>query len=467
MRINDAFRYQCIGFPEDIAAVKAYGDFERAISLIDRRLKQENIPNTMRLGLCAQREMIRRTAQYYPYSRLDALQIIREKISDFTGAELDDFMADRKILWRYVNGEERIHSGFFSTLCKAYPEFALRAGVKVRNIGDTDTESKEDDNGEHLLDRSARLMRERGALTQRIRVRSTIRIRDEYFVPGMTVRVHLPLPAACASQKDIVIERISPEGGMISPETSLARTICWEEHMAENHTFEVEYSYTHTAVYQNAYDGGMKAESVQPDFCTEEELPHIVFTPYIRDLAASLTEGVEDPLEKARIFYDFITLNVKYAFVPAYFVLENLAETCARTYCGDCGILAMLFITLCRCVGIPAQWQSGLAVGTGFCGCHDWARFYVAPYGWLYADPSYGTGGVRANNEMRRRFYFGNLDPYRMVANNALAEPFDIEKQHWRADPYDNQMGEIETEDRGLDYPELECTMETISCEEM
>lgn len=467
MGINDAFGYQNIGLPQDIAAVKAHGDFERAIYLIDRRLEQTDIPEAMRLCLLVHREMILRTELYYPYSRLDALKIIRDKIPDFTEAELDAFMADGKILWRYIKGEEKIHDRFFSTLCKAYPEFSQRAGVKVRNIGDTDTPSYADKKGEHLLDRSIRLMQENGKISYRFRVRSTVRIKDEFFTPGMFVRVHLPIPAMCDTQSDIVIERVYPENGVLAPERSLARTVCWEENMAENHEFMVEYSYTHTEHYMDAYSAQSDGNLTQPKFCLGEKSPHIVFTPYIRELVKMVTADLDKPLDKARAIYDFITLNMKYAFVPSYFILENMADTCAHIGRGDCGVLALLFITMCRCAGIPAQWQSGLAVGPNFCGCHDWARFYVAPYGWLHADPSYGTGGVRANNETRRRFYFGNIDPYRMVANNAFAAPFDIDKKHWRADPYDNQLGEIETDTRGLDYPEFTTTKETVFCEEL
>ena len=147
--------------------------------------------------------------------------------------------------------------------------------------------------------------------------------------------------------------------------------------------------------------------------------------------------------------------------------LENIPETCARTYTGDCGVFALLFITLCRCAGIPACWQSGLTAEPDFCGGHDWVRFYVAPHGWMFADPSYGTGAVRLEKEERRKFYFGNLDPYRMVANSEFMAPFTIDKDHWRADPYDNQLGEMETTDRGLRYEEFIRNKETLLCEEV
>ena len=74
---------------------------------------------------------------------------------------------------------------------------------------------------------------------------------------------------------------------------------------------------------------------------------------------------------------------------------------------------------------------------------------------------------MRARNETRRRFYFGNLDAYRMVAHNAFQAPFTVPKQHWRADPYDNQVGEIETAERGLGYGEFERSKEVLLCEEL
>ena len=62
-----------------------------------------------------------------------------------------------------------------------------------------------------------------------------------------------------------------------------------------------------------------------------EEAPHIVFTPYLRALAAQLTEGIASPAEKAKRIYDYVTLNVRYHFQPSYFVHESIAENCART----------------------------------------------------------------------------------------------------------------------------------------
>lgn len=235
--------------------------------------------------------------------------------------------------------------------------------------------------------------------------------------------------------------------------------------MEENHEFMVEYSYLHTAVFTDAYNGtGIPGNY---DFDQEEISPHVVFTPYVKALCEELSGGITDPLRKAQAFYDFITLNMRYTFMPSYIYLENMAENCARNFTGDCGIFALLFMTMCRCAGIPAQWQSGLTAEPDFIGGHDWVRFFVEPYGWIFADPSYGTAAVRAGKEERRRFYFGNLDPYRMVANSAFQTNFTVPKEQWRADPYDNQLGEMETADRGFPLGEYIRTKEILLCEEV
>ena len=91
----------------------------------------------------------------------------------------------------------------------------------------------------------------------------------------------------------------------------------------------------------------------------------------------------------------------------------------------------------------------------------------MEPYGWIFADPSYGTGAVRTGKEERRQFYFGNLDAYRFVANSAFQTNFTIPKAQWRADPYDNQLGEIESATRGFDFDDYVRSKEILLCEEI
>ena len=310
-----------------------------------------------------------------------------------------------------------------------------------------------------------RQIREEGKAEYRFQIRASLRIKEESFQKG-SVTVHIPVPAKCPQLRDIRILAASSETYEAAPADSSQRAVCFREDMQENHDFWVEYSYVNRVDYVD-----MKPEEVQSADPAEygedlkEQLPHIRFTPYMRGLAGRLTEGLENPLEKARSIYDYITTHVEYAFVRNYFTIENLAEYAAVGGRGDCGIQALMFITLCRIVGVPARWQSGLYTTPFSVGCHDWAQVYIAPYGWRYVDCSFGGSARREGDEERRKFYFGNLDPFRMVANSRFQQEFDVKKSFLRADPYDNQRGEAEYEDKGLGFEDFMWKAEIQACD--
>lgn len=451
MDYNHTFQFLHYGLPDDIRRKKECGDKKGAIALIDRRLATKECSAPMQSSLTAQREIIERLSDDYPFTKEQAIAAAQALVPDFSVAEFETLEQDGHINWIYVDGTPRYFGRYFNSLIKTDAEYARRAGVPFGGDQiECETRAK-----------AVAQMIETGRAANRICIRASVRIKDDFFHPDEFVRVHLPIPCACPEQSQIKILSLDPPTGVAAAEDAAQRTVCWEEIMTENHSFTVEYSYVYTAKYHDITK--IQPDNTQPSFDTHEQPPHIVFTPYIRELTQMLTAGLKTPLEKARAIYDFISLHVKYTFMPSYFCLERIAESCAQNQKGDCGVMALLFITLCRCAGIPARWQSGLNVRPGFCGAHDWTMFYIAPYGWLFADPSFGTGAVRRGDEAMRRFYFGNLDPFRMAANNEFQADFTPAKQWWRADPYDNQLGEIETTHRGLRYFEYERTKELIS----
>lgn len=496
MNENQYFSYLDVGLPEAVEKMKLCGELEAAVDCIDQRLACTNLPENLRYCLLAEREMIRRMPADFPYTRAEAMDIIRAEIPSYTEEEFDAAVACGQIRFIYLHGEMRIFNRFFSSMCKSVPEFRDRTKVALNGGESSGRGSK----GDLRLNRSMRIMKEQGALANRITIRATVKVEDTAFKPGMLVRVHVPIAAACEQQSDIRIESMFPENGQIAPEDAEQRTVYWEENMQENHEFSVTYSYVHAAKWHDVETvlhgmpmsqgtmqdaGSACSEAAQrpsgvpelpclkPEALAEyvedtaELAPHIEFTPYIRALTEACAQGCTTPLEKAKSFYDFITKNFRYTYMPAYFTLDSIAENCARSFTGDCGVFALLFITMCRCAGIPAEWQSGFAAEPEFVGGHDWARFYAEPFGWLFADPSFGVSSNRNENEERRMFYFGNLDPYRMVANRAFQAPFTVDKRYFRTDPYDNQYGEIETEDRGLRYDEYMRKAEIVSFEEL
>lgn len=480
---NECLKALHVGLPDDVRRLKEAGYYEEAIQRIDDLLAEDwtatqnqpvlaplpadklpqnpapHGPDALRDALTAEREILRRLPQEYCWTKQQALERMQGLVKEFTSEEFEALDHANRMDWRFVEGEKRYIRRFAETLLATHEELAARQfDPPAPAPGWTRFE------GEH--DRMVRT----GSASADITLRTSVGMSDEAFARALAavkvqggdtvhVKVWLPLPAACPAQSDIRLESFTEQPTHIASEDAPQRTVYWEADLAENRRFGVTYSYRSTASYADPL--AQPADAVQPTFDTEEELPHLEFTPYLRALAAQLTEGVTDPAKKAKRIYDYVTLNVRYHFQPAYFVQENITDNCARSRRGDCGVMAATFIVLCRIAGIPAQWQSGLAVKPGEAGCHDWAKFYIAPKGWMYADCSAGASMARAGNEKMRLHYFGNLDTGRMVANNALCAPFDPPMCSFRADPCDNQTGEIEVDGVGL-YGEDTISEQTV-----
>ena len=461
MNQNDAFRYLHIGVPDDIARLQGIGAFEEAIRRIDEKLEGE-LPRAMRQSLIAHREILRRLPLDYPYTRQTAVAYAASILPGFDGEELDALERAGRIDWIAYAGEPRYSASFLDTLCKTDPAFAARAGsawgggVDAAHIGSVRRE---------IIGR----MKAAGSLRLTFGVRETLRLREDLFRPGMRLRAYLPLPCASEGQGGITVK--APDAVHISTPSAAQPVAFFEQTLQENRDFTAEYQLTRQAQYVDL--ASLTPSADQPYFDLEEQLPHIAFTPYLRILAEELTEGLTNPLDKARRFYDYVTTNVRYSYMRSYFCLESISDGCARNLVGDCGVQVLMFVTLCRCVGIPAVfhggWRAGLRSYNGRedwqrglreCMCHDWAQFYIAPVGWLFADPAYGGAAWRAGDETAWNFNFGNADPLRVVTNTGYQAGFDAPENFFRIDPYDSQCGEMETEERGLQDGEFESTQE-------
>lgn len=454
--INETLRFLSAGMPMPLRLRIEQGDFEGAVRLIDEMLSGD-LTEVMRNALTARREICSRLPASYPYTVKEALSVIREKLPDFSEEEFCSLLNGRRFDAATVNGETHILDSFFDTLMDTDADFAKRVQI-------AEDPSHTPGSGGNMRTAVMEEMERNGYAARRITLRATLRLNDSLFTPGMFLRAHLPIPATCDTQTDIEILSLSPCGGIIAPADASQRAVCWEGHFTENPTFTVEYRYVHREPYTDPDTLHFAGE--EPSFHTEEELPHIAFTPYVRAIRDELTAGAKDPLEKAWRIYDYMTGNMHYSYQPPYILMEQIPEKCLRDLTGDCGVFALAFITLLRSCGIPAVWQSGIACcDRPVPGSHDWARFYIAPYGWLQSDVTWGMTAAKQGLEKLRRFYFCNIDPSRMAANNAFQAPFAEPKRHWRNDPYDNQRGELETDDRGFTESDFVTTQETVACE--
>lgn len=438
-----------VGLPEDIQKLKWYGDFEGALRVIGLRLQGE-LPSMLRRRLELEREVLKTLPRQYPYSHQAAVALMRGSIEGFEEKELDHLRDENAVDWIYINGQLHYKNNFFSNLIKTRPNYATRLLDPSR----LEQSARE----RAVLEQAVADMIRQGRLSYRIRLRTTLKIQPEFARVGERIRVHLPLPIEGFQAKNVRLLDASPQPKHIAAPDYPQRTAFFEQVLQPDQAFWVEYEYENHMNYVDPKPQRVLADQPAMAEHLGELPPHIAFTPYLRDLAREIVGGERNPLAKARLIYDFITTQVRYSFVRSYLTYENIPEYAATSLKGDCGMQALLFITLCRIVGVPARWQAGLYAMPLSAGEHDWAQFYIAPYGWLYADCSFGGSAYRRGDHTLWNFYFGNLEPFRMPSNSAFQHDFDPPKAHLRFDPYDNQDGEAEYEDCGLPGKALDTT---------
>ncbi len=424
------------GLPQDIAGFMACGRWEEAREMTEARLLLD-LPRMLRDRLELALFFMQELRGAYCLGEEQLITEVRGKIPDFSD---DDFRQLRNLGWldaMRIRGRQMYFEDSVASLLKANPDFAARAGKPLSP-------------SRPLLDDAMAQMKKDGGMRLKLRLSSTLRLKDDAFVPGRACFVHLPLPTPAPQQHDVQIIDIQPRPKHIARESAPQRTAYFEETLAENLPFAAVSTFEQAPRYVDPLSASFSniaypaaRPPVKEDL--EELPPHMAFTPYLKALAKELAGDEVIPVRVAKRIYDYITGNVLYSYVRPYLLIENGAEYAALNLRGDCGLQALLFITLCRISGIPARWQSGLYAAPGDEGSHDWAWFYTQPCGWLPADCSFGGAARRGGNAERREFYFGSLDPYRAVFNRAYMGAFQPEGKYLRRDPYDNQSGEAET----------------------
>ena len=442
--------------PEDIRRVIDYGDLKLANRLITLRLNDSKVPTVIKERLRFEQRILKELPYIYPLKTEEVLLRFNSVIEGFSREELEFYRDNGTCDWIYINGEPRYHEDCVDTALKTCPELATRVKDKDFIVLNRQHQS--------ALDKIISEMKKDGESVWRFRLKTTVGLTEESQRPENRIRVYLPLPindAQCTAGRI----HISPDKAIIADVQTPQRTVCWDMLYEKGMLFSTDAEWMIRASYIVPDPDAVSKE--QPKFYTEEVLPQIRFTPFVRQLANELAGDTSNPLIKARRYYDYITMNCSYRYVPPYAFKTCIPEYFGAGQRGDCGMHALLFIALCRVSGIPARWQAGLYTPPWGAGMHDWARFYIAPYGWLYADASFGGGAFRAGNDERRDFYFGNIEPWRLVYNSALQQEFDPPKKYIRYDPYDSQTAEIEYSDRALFRSEFRVKRELLVCEKL
>src|SRR5690606_14857583 len=173
-----------------------------------------------------------------------------------------------------------------------------------------------------------------------------------------------------------------------------------------------------------------------------ERAPHVRFTDAMRLFSAQVVGDETNPYRIARKLFDAVD-RIPWAGAREYSTLSNIGDYALKAGHADCGQQTLLLITLLRMNGIPARWQSGwIFSDTAYNNMHDWGWMYLAPYGWVPMDVTFGRlPGAEAGIA---GFYLGGFDAYRIAFNDDYSRPLVPAKHHFRSETVDLQRGEAE-----------------------
>jgi transglutaminase-like putative cysteine protease len=131
------------------------------------------------------------------------------------------------------------------------------------------------------------------------------------------------------------------------------------------------------------------------------------------DLAAQVTVGKTEPLDKARAIYDYVFATLRYDKTGTGWGRGDVLYACDAKR-GNCTDFHSLFIAMARSQGIPARFEIGFPLPSDkhsaeVAGYHCWADFYIDGKGWIPVDISEAW-----KHPEKKEYFFGSHDVNRV-----------------------------------------------------
>ena len=281
------------------------------------------------------------------------------------------------------------------------------------------------------------------------------------------LRIWLPVPMETERQHNVKILSASPDDYVLSKGQSEHNSIYFMVPVGNpGDTTHVEYTcqFDTQGQYFSPDDilarlKPYKKNSALYKKYTAVEESHIV---RLDSLAKAIAGDETNPFLLSEKVYDYIIGNYPWAGAREYSTIPCIPAYVVEQGHGDCGQVALLYISLMRTLGVPARWESGWMLHPGEKNLHDWAEVYFEGVGWVPVDPSFGRY-TSSDDKRIQNFYSHGMDSHRLAANKAVGKPFYPKKSFIRSETVDAQMGEVECLTGNLFYPGWDSHLQLIS----
>ena len=435
-----------------IVGLVTAGQFHEADALIDATLRQPGVPAATLEALQFQRTRMQRMRQDFDLTADEVEAHVRKLIPGLTEAEFERWDADGLFEHMEIDGRRMYFARSPSNLFHLSAEARARSKVPMpfadSGLSKQFTAQITDYDGDVI--RRALTTGRWSVLPQRVRVTQSLTVDADAVSAGKTIRAWIPYPREIpGQQEDIRLVASQPSGHRIAPVSALQRTV-YLETTARAHqptVFSVTYEVTLRAQYHAIDPTKVVPAMITPELApyVAERAPHIVFTEPLRVFSRQVVGDTTNPYRIAQKIFAAVDA-IPWAGAREYSTIPDLSAYTLHAGHGDCGEQTMMLITLMRMNGIPARWQSGWFYSSGDDNdIHDWAQIYLAPYGWVPVDVTYGR--LESRDPSLKWFYLGGLDNFRIAFNDDFSRAFAPPKRFFRSDDVDSQRGEVESDD--------------------
>jgi transglutaminase-like putative cysteine protease len=433
------------GGVSDVRSMVEAGHFKQAEAAIAASLSQSSLSSDERTALTYERERMRRILLDFTLTADDVQARLRRQIPDLKPEEFAAWDAAGLFERKVIDGRTLYFKRSPSNLFRLSEAAVARRASKSPPWTDGPMETA---NAHHREIRDQALASGKHSVApRRVRVTYSLVVNADAVPSGETVRAWLPFPRALPGQQENVrLIESTPAKHQIAPESALQRTVYLEQPATAGKptTFSISYELTVFGQYHAIDPARVRAAPRTPELAPfiAERPPHIVFTPDIREFSSKVVGNEKDTYRIAQKLFAAVD-RIPWAGALEYSTIPNISDYALHAGHADCGQQTLLLMTLLRLNGIPTRWQSGWVYSDGsYDNMHDWAQIYLAPYGWVPMDVTFGK--LKSGDPQIDDFYLGGLDAYRLAFNDDFSQAFVPAKQHFRSDTVDSQRGEVE-----------------------
>jgi transglutaminase-like putative cysteine protease len=449
--------------PEEIQKEIDSGEYTKAQKMISEYVEMNKLPDSEKEALLFESERLERVKKDFTKDRGQIKSEFEKmlpgillgdfptaefrnnaKRPDFSLFDLEKYEIEKSLEMRIIDSQRKYFKNAVPNLFRINKKLKKQKeeilGPSVDRLGDFKKAIVP------VIIAESEAKRKKLVYEENFKIIYTLAVRPNAVPAGEIVKCWLPYPKENhPRQQRLKLIKTSEEKFIVAPDSVLQRTIYMEKKAEKDSAtkFTVEYEITGFAEYNDIFSRGVvPTDDPKLSEYITERAPHIVFTDEIKTLSQKIIGNETNQLEKVKKIFTWIHDNIPWASALEYSTIPNISAYCLENLHGDCGIKTLLFITLCRYNGIPAEWQSGWMLHPVEVNLHDWCEIYVQPFGWVPVDQSFGL--INSEDEKEKYFYIGNTDPYHLIVNDDYSQPLFPVKIFPRSETVDFQRGEVE-----------------------